>query len=179
MWLCHSPSPFPSSSAIYLVPHASLPLSFYPPDTHRLFSPFLQLLPSPMQSPHSPHLSFLAHLPTRLISHSCIYTSPDPLFLCQVVNVVFGLHAFAVFPEPYLPASTCLSTCQQTIIKITFWSASALPLSCLHLGPILFKVFHSFIGQIRVSKSSNLHVFELREETGALREKSFHTTDHQ
>ncbi len=76
----------------------SLPFSFHPPDALRLFRPPFQTLPlpSPLQSPHSPHLSFPAHLPT------CTSIPHQPL-----TNIPARIHCSSATSFK-LPCASCL-----------------------------------------------------------------------
>ncbi len=71
---CHSSSPCSFSPAIFLVPHASLPFPFHPPDALRLFIPVpaTPICTAITSFPASPPISPPA--PHSLISHSCVYT---------------------------------------------------------------------------------------------------------
>ncbi len=111
----HGPSPCPSSQSCFWFP---TPFSNLPPDALRLFYLFLQPLPSPRQSLHSPYLSFLAHLPTCTPFSNqpfTIYTGPDPLLLCQTVNVALDSSAGALWTHSLL--GSCIASPGTTTAK--------------------------------------------------------------
>ncbi len=88
----------------------------------------LQPLPSPMQSPHSSHLSsppISPPVPHFLISHSCIYISTAPLFLCQIVIVSWKLLIRDILLD-FMPLLISLNCIGLTLIR---WTQTWLPIN--------------------------------------------------